>query len=335
MRSSATARAVLFLGALSIVGVACGGGGGGGTGGGGTGGGGTGNTGGSSSALYEPCSDADRLGGFSAKLLADSQTTAVAGGVRNAVRATDVWQQVATGGECRLVVGPTLTCAPACANPLICAGQNQCVDEPRFQDVGAVTVTGVGASTVTAALITGNNYYASVDTPYPPAAAGANIGLQVAGGSLGGFSLMGRGISELQVPSTPLTVMGGQAFSFSWTAPAQPGAARISASLDIAHHGGVFARVDCDFADDGSGEIPATLIDQLIGYGTAGFPELILIRRTVDSTSIASGCVDFQVASERLILLELCRSPGVCVRSCSPDLPCPNNAVCKADRTCP
>jgi hypothetical protein len=333
MRSLATVTTALILGALSTLGVACGGGGGGGAGG--TGGGGTGNTGGSSSALYKPCSAATHLGGFSVKLDSAAQFTAVGGGVREAVLPANVWQQVATGGDCRLIAGPTLTCTPACVSPQICAGQNQCIDEPRFRNVGAVTATGLGASTVNVTFIPSiNSYSTSVDTPYPPAAPGANIGLQAAGADLPGFSLMGRGITELQVPSTPLTVMGGQAFSFTWTAPAQPGAARISASLDIAHHGGVAARIECDFDDDGSGEMPATLIDQLISRGTAGYPELMLIRRTIDSTNITAGCVDFQVASEWPTLVELCTSPGVCVRSCSAAMPCPTGQTCRGDRTC-
>jgi len=117
-------------------------------------------------------------------------------------------------------------------------------------------------------------------------------------------------------------------------APAQPGGTRILASLDIAHHGGVAARIECDFADDGSAEIPATLIDQLIERGTAGYPELTLTRRTVDSTTIAPGCVEFQVASVIAREVTLCLSAGNCIVSCVQGAACPSGEPCPANLKC-
>ena len=322
--------------ALLGFGYGCGGGnGGGGAGTGGGGPGGSGGSGGSSATLYRPCTDATHLGGFAVELLEDIPNTSIAGGVREGVLPASVWQQVATGGDCRLIVGPTLTCTPACANPQICAGQNQCIAEPRFRSAGTATITGVGASPiVVSANAVNSSYYASVDTPYPPAADGANITLQVAGADIPALSLSGRGIPELQFPGTALTVTRGQAFAFTWTPPAQPGAARISASLDIAHHGGVAARIECDFDDDGSGEMPTALVDQLIDRGTAGFPELTLTRRTVDSTMIPAGCVDFQVASVIPRQVTVCSGAGGCVISCTDPAQCPTGQVCRTDRSC-
>jgi hypothetical protein len=295
----------------------CGGGGSGGAGG--TGGGG----GGSGALLYRPCTDATRVGGFTVRLLPEQAVTSFAGGVREGVLPSNVWQQIATAGDCRLVIGPALTCTQGCTSPQICAGQNQCIDEPRFRNVGTASVTGLSSAPVEAMRNEmNNNYNALPSPPYPPPAPGADVTLQVMGADLPGFNLAGRGVPELQLGTASLTVMGGQAFSFTWTPPAQPGAARILASLDIAHHGGIAARIDCDFDDDGSGEMPATLIDQLIARGTAGFPELLLVRRTVDSTTISPGCVDFQVAAEAATEVGVCLSPGNCVISCSVDRPC-------------
>jgi hypothetical protein len=330
---SVTSGSLVVLVAWSLVGSGCGGGGGGPTGGGGSGGGGSGNVGGSSSN-GQPCTDASRLGWFTVELLEEQMTTSIAGGIKNGVLPANVWQEVATAGDCRLIVGPSLVCNPACPNPQICAGQNQCIDEPRFRGVGAVTVTGIGSSPVAVtALGSSGQYYTPVTTPYPPAAAGASITLTAAGGDLPGFTLAGRGIQELQF-DTPPAVMGGQAATVTWGAPAQPGVSRILASLDIAHHGGVAARVECDFADDGSAEIPATLIDQLIERGTAGFPELTLTRRTVDSTTIAPGCVEFLVASVIPREVTLCLSPGNCIVSCAQGGTCPNGQACPDDLKC-
>jgi hypothetical protein len=333
-----TSGSLIVLVAWSLVGAGCGGGGGGPTGGGGSGGGGSGNVGGSSSSgLNRPCTDASRVGTFAVELLEEQTSTSIAGGIRTGVLPANVWQQVATAGDCRLIVGPTLACNPACTNPQICAGQNQCIDEPRYRGVGNVTVTGLGSAPVALTYVASNaSYYADAATtaslPYPPAAAGASITLTAAGGDLPGFTLAGRGVQELQF-DTPPGVMRGQAPSITWVAPAQPGASHILASLDIAHHGGVAARIECDFADDGSAEIPATLIDQLIERGTAGFPELTLTRRTVDSTTIAPGCVEFQVASVIARVVTLCLSPGNCIVSCSEDAECPTGQTC-ASRKC-
>ena len=317
--------------ALSLSGSGCGGGGGS-TGAGGSGGGGSGNIGGSSSN-GAPCTDASRVGTFTVELVEDLITTSIGGGVRTAVHPGNVWQQIATAGDCRLIVGPSLVCSTACTNPQICAGQNQCIDEPRFRGVGDVTLTGLGSSPVAVTYAPLNStYYVSLAAPYPPAAAGAAVTLTAAGGDLPGFTLAGRGISVLQF-DTPPAVMRGQAAAITWVAPAQPGS-RVLASLDIAHHGGVAARVECDFADDGSAEIPATMIDQLIDRGTAGFPELTLTRRTVDSTTIAPGCVEFQIASVIPREVTLCLSAGNCIISCVENSECPTGQICRTDYKC-
>ena len=92
-------------------------------------------------------------------------------------------------------------------------------------------------------------------------------------------------------------VTRNKALNVTWTPPPSGGAARIFMSMDIAHHGGGAARIECDVPDTGSATIPAGLINQLLDRGSAGFPKLTLTRRTVDSVTIAPGCVDFLVSS--------------------------------------
>jgi hypothetical protein len=324
------------------------------SGGGGTGAGGSGGSGGATSAagagggaaLAGPCDLAVRVGGFAIQL--NEAHTSISGGVRDAVRGPDVWQQEgAAEGGCRLMVGPSFTCTPTCAQ--YCNGPNQCVAEPRFQSAGDVTVSGVGSSPIVAQPL--GNQYAPVlpsGLAFPPFAPGAAVSLAAAGATIPGFSLAGQGIEPLTFAGTGLKVQGGKAFSFSWTAPAQAGAATIFARLEIGHHGGVAARVECVLPDTGSGQIPAALVSALVAKGIHGFPAFSLTRETVDSTTIATGCVDLTVASpvERTVVACTSSDDATCIVSCncggvqtacagdSTDVPCPSSKTCRMDYTC-
>jgi hypothetical protein len=285
---------------------------------------------------YRPCDRANRVGGFAVQLVAEKTEdtpptpafAAVTGAVRDRIDPRELWQQVQMDGACKVVDLPTLTCTPACAGTQICAGNNRCVPEPSAQDVGAVTVTGLPAPLQPAAF--NKTYYAPFPAGrYPPFANEAEVKLTTAGGAYPPFSLAGRGITPLAFTQTGLRVANDQPLAISWAAPAQAGSARIEIALDIAHHGGIGARIECDVPDSGSHTIPGALVTRLISFGTAGFPTITLTRRTVDSTTITPGCVEFAVASsvERPVEVE-----GVI--SCGEDLPCPAGRTCGADRKC-
>ncbi len=346
-RSGASA----LLAAASLVGLFGCSSGGGGTGAGGSGanGGATGAAGtGGGATLAGPCDLAARVGGFAVQL--NEAHTSFGGGVRDAVRGQDVWQPSGTAeGGCRLMVGPSFTCAPACTQPQICNGPNQCVAEPRFQSAGDVTVTGLGASAIVAQPL--GNQYAPVlpsGLAFPPFAPGAAVGVSAAGATIPGFTLAGQGIEPLAFTGTGLKVQGGKAFSFTWTAPAQAGAATIFARLEIGHHGGVAARIECTLPDTGSGQISAALVSALVAKGIHGFPAFSLTRQTVDSTTIATGCVDLTVASpvERPVVACTSSDDATCIVSCNcggmltvcpgdpGDVPCPSTKTCQMDYTC-
>ncbi len=102
--------------------------------------------------------------------------------------------------------------------------------------------------------------------------------------------------------------------------------------VDIGHHGGIAARIDCHVGDTGSTRIPAALVNMLIGKGTAGFPSVSLTRRTIDSETLATGCVDLAVASsvERVVMVEGVTS---CTNVGAGD-ECPTGQTCGADLKC-
>jgi hypothetical protein len=191
--------------------------------------------------------------------------------------------------------------------------------------VGTVTLSGLTQPVRIAGV--NNTYFAPL--PAMPFDLDADIRLDAQGGRYGSFSLAGRGIERLAFASTGLEVVRGRPLALRWVLPSHAAPTRILASLDIAHHGGIAARLECDLADTGSATLPASLITRLIEKGTAGFPTISLSRRTVDSTALASGCVEFSVVSsvEANVQVE-----GVV--SCRDDLPCPAERTCGPDLKC-
>jgi hypothetical protein len=282
------------------------------------------------SSAHEPCDLANRVGGFALSLVGPMPPIpAVAhftGKVADRVDSRDLWQSQAREGDCRLVTRSNPFCDPACSGDRFCGSENQCVPEPTLQDVGTVTLSGL-SEPVTVKGINGM-YYAPL--PMMPFAVGADLRMMAAGGRHGSFSLAGRGIEPLVFESVALHVLRDVPLPLGWTPPAaEPASTRILASLDIAHHGGIAARLECDFADTGSGTIPARLITKLIERGIAGFPTINLTRRTVDSTALAAGCVELVVASwvERGVQVEN-------VVSCVEDRQCPAGQSCGRDLKC-
>lgn len=326
---------VLLLTAAAAIGAAapaCGGGGASSTGG--SGGAASGGAGGASAAPWRPCPAATRVGGVSLALIAAAENAPayaqILGSVKNGVRPSDVWRELAQEGACRLIVGPQLDCATSCDAGKVCAGDNACIDEPISQSAGTITITGLAEAASFPPLGNKTYYFAFSDgAPYPPYAVGAAIALAAAGADHPAFSAAGRGIDPLVFPAQALDVARGQPLAVTWTAPAAAGAGTIGLRLDIAHHGGIAARVECDLPDTGAATVPAALISQLIDRGTAGFPTVSLTRRSVDSATIPAGCVEFSIASsiERPVNVE-----GVI--SCGEELPCPGNRECRPDLTC-
>jgi hypothetical protein len=341
VRDAGRARAVAACGlvvAAFVLAAGCGGGGGGGAGGSG----GSGAPGGSSGSTNAACSPATRVGGFAVKLVEAPGTpplTAIDGGIRNGVQPNQIWQQKGgAAGTCRLMVGPTLVCTTPCTNPQICAGQNQCIDPPTLQNLGAVTITGVGPSSL---MLTPANaaqnifaYSTSLQDPYPPFSPGGVVTLRNAGATIPAFSLEASGIEPLVFAGTNLTLRNGEALPFTWTAPAAATAVPVLAEVEIGHHGGVFARIDCEFPDTGSAEIPASLVSALIAEGVHGYPTLTLTRRSVSSTNLAVGCADLSVAAVVQRDLMVCPTPSTCIVSCVSDDMCTAPLTCKPDFTC-
>jgi hypothetical protein len=124
----------------------------------------------------------------------------------------------------------------------------------------------------------------------------------------------------------PLAFEGGKATTFTWT-PASGGNSRIAIEIDVSHHGGLKGLIRCDVPDTGTATVDGTLATQLIGWGTAGFPDASLTRHSIDTAAVGSGTATLDVKSTTTIALQV---PGV--TSCSDTLPCPTGQTCTSSK---
>lgn len=280
---------------------------------------------------YAPCSSETDVGGFIIELGADF--TSVGGRVFDRVNPGLVPTTLMSEGDCRLVTLPNLLCDPACpASAQTCGPGNQCVPLPVGRSVGDVTVSGLVRDVEMTANANTGSYRATPPLPHPGFTTGADLRVSASGGDYAPFELRGWGIEPFQFTGETVDVSGGAPAALSWAPPTQAGPARVRAVLDINNHGSSSNAIECDFPDTGSAEIPAALIDALIGLGSSGFPTLGITRRTATSTSIEPGCVQLVVTTDILYSLDVSLEGLV---SCNDDSMCPDGQTCKpVERFC-
>lgn len=274
---------------------------------------------------YAPCSAESGVGEFLIDLGPDY--TSVEGRVFDGINPSLVPTELAAAGECRLVTLPNLLCDPGCAvSTETCGTDNTCQPLPVAHDVGTVSVQGLARDVeMTPNASTGNYRPGPPALPHPGFAPGATLHLSATGGDYVPFELWGWGISAFEAPAEPIAVDAGQPVTFTWTAPADAGPARVRAQLNINNHGSSNTWVECDFPDTGSAEIPATLVDALIAQGASGFPTISLSRRTATSAQLAPGCVQLLVSSSTALDVNLAG-----LVSCDDDdSQCPEGQTCK------
>jgi hypothetical protein len=319
---------VLSLGLLLVASSgACSGDDEGPTGGGGSAaGGGAGSTGlgqGGVAAIelpYAPCDAAVRVGQFVIAL--GPGFTSVDGKVADAV-SSQVPDELGREGDCRLLKAALTTCTPACpAATQVCDRSSSCVPLPRAHDVGTVTVHGLVVPMTMSANAVTRSYTNAMILPAVAFLPGADLRITATGGDYAPFELRGWGVSPL-VLGEPIAVAPGSGTPITWQAPPVAGPSRVDVLLNVNLHGSSKAWIECDFADTGAGDIPATLIDGLIEQGLTGYPTLTATRRSATSQSIEPGCVELLVTADVTADVEV---EGI--------VSCDTSAECPAGQTC-
>ena len=132
---------------------------------------------------------------------------------------------------------------------------------------------------------------------HPPFSAGDLVQLDTAGGAFAPVRLHGVGVEPLTIPDDTWLVPSEGDLTISWNPPASPGRGEVHMRMNIDQHGVSPILLECTFEDTGSGTIPEALLQALIQSGVSGFPNGRITRRTVDSTTLGDGCMDFTVAT--------------------------------------
>jgi hypothetical protein len=140
----------------------------------------------------------------------------------------------------------------------------------------------------------GNNYYA-FGLPHPPYAPGALLTLTAPGAAFPGFELHGVGLVPLALVPGEWVLADGRPLEVHWEAPGAAVRSTVHLRVTIDQHGASPLQLACDFADTGTGTVPAALASSFVSAGVTGFPAATLTRRTVDSAPLADGCVELSV----------------------------------------
>jgi hypothetical protein len=230
----------------------------------------------------------------------------------------------AQGCQLREAVHPL--CSEGCGSAAACVADETCEDYPTSQDVGDIRISGLDRNTPSAARLipfAPTFFYQSDELSYPACSEGSAVRL-----SNTAFTAETRCIAPLRMDSTaPIVVRRDEPVHLSWERPSRPSLAQISILLDVSHHGGKRADIACEVADTGVFDIPANLVNALLDFGLAGYPSVIVTRKTQSNATLSQ--VKF-IASAQVE-----RAVDTGVQSCLRDQDCAQGTACdRATVTC-
>ncbi len=264
------------------------------------------------------CATGKRTGRFSVEKQKDFGV--VQGTILDGVVPTSIPELVSEQDGCKLFRRRNLSCSPACVSSETCGETGKCIPYPAQISVGGVLIEGLTKPVKMDPQRPGAVYFAP-GQDNPPFVSDARVGLKASGADqVAPFELFGRGSDPL--PEAPTWVLEqGKALELAW--PAGSDVTTVSVELTIDQHGSTPLSLACELPDNGSAQVPSTLIDDLIGSGVSGFPNGRIQRRTVDHVDSALGCVELSVGS---VLAARVRVAGF--------TPCKSNQDCPSGTTC-
>jgi hypothetical protein len=276
------------------------------------------------STLDGACPDATRLGRFTAASTPDYAY--VTGSALDAVVPMTVYEAVSTEGECTMLVRENPFCDPPCEANETCDFEGRCIPFPTTQDLGIVRVEGLLEPVAMEAVSPGYTYY-DTTLPNPPWSPDAPLALRTGGGAFNAVQLYGEAPQALIAPSAAWEIVDGEPLLISWDPPSGEVHSSVRITLNVDLHGVTPALLECWFADDGEGEVPAALLSAFLGLGITGFPEGSFARVTADQAPLGDdGCLDFWTSSSL--------APSLSVDGytpCTRDEDCPDGMECNEE----
>jgi hypothetical protein len=275
-------------------------------------------------ALGGACALDVDFGGF--QVLSAESGSGVDGNVADGVVPQLVLEEIATGGDCRLLRRNNPFCDPTCAAGETCDFDGECLPYPSKQDLGTVTIAGLVQSVSMEAVFPGNTYYDST-VPTPPFEPGKLIAMDMPGGAYGPLTLYGVGVEPLVSIDAEWSVESGVDLVVYWEPPT--GAvvrSEVGMSINVDQHGTSPGALYCTFADTGEGTVPFSVIDKLVSAGVTGFPSGSLERRTIDHGSAGDDCMDFKVVAPLVVDVDV-----IGFTPCISDSDCPDDLDCNVE----
>ncbi len=267
------------------------------------------------------CTDDVHWGNFTVD--SNEDYSYVTGAVSDGVVPASILTKVLESGDCRIWRRENPFCDPSCEPGYTCDFDGTCVPYPAAQDLGTVSVDGL-VQAVAMEPVPPSYAYFDTSLPNPPWEAGALVTVRSTGGAFDPFTLYGVAPVSLVPVSMSWVITEGEPLAVAWDAPTGPVRTEVALTLRIDQHGTTPSSIECVFADDGTGEVPADVIEELMAYGVSGFPAGDLARRTVDNGAVgAGGCVDLTVTSSRLAQVSISG-----YTPCRQDADCPDGLEC-------
>jgi hypothetical protein len=203
---------------------------------------------------------------------------------------TDIIETViASADNCKVYKYSLQACYdPSCTGEQTCVAENVCETKPSPVSVGDVSVTGLGPSPLKLS-VTNLNYQYPLELPYPGITEGEPVTLTGSGGAFSAFTISAQGVAPIATSESSYLVANDQPLTLKWTPGASSVDAEVTATLNISKHGGSAGYMLCTTTDSGTLTIAADVLKALVGLGVAGFPELLLTRRTHGEATVAAG----------------------------------------------
>lgn len=227
-----------------------------------------------------------------------------------------VLEAVASEGDCTLLKRNNPYCDPTCDPGFTCDFDGTCIAYPAAQDLGTVSISGLADDVVMEPNAPTYQYF-DTNISFPGFEPGILIQLTTTGGAYLPVTLHAVGVDLLEPTSVNWQIAAATDLAVAWDAPTGAVRSTVDLSLNIDQHGITPVTLQCSFADTGSAVVPASVLDALFAYGVSGYPSANIARRTVDSTLLGAGCIDFALGHEVLVDVSVaghtpCDSPDDC-----------------------